>query len=224
MLKAMCGRVFSCLVSCGCVFGLACRGWCHLCGWMFVSLLLTVHASPVYSQSGDAPADLDASADGGDYVLLTWTAPAEDAGAVTGYRIRYASWTSALLRVSAGSVPTSGVGTRRRQPYRAACVPCDDEPVELPRKGLYLECAQVRVDAGVDVCGLTNGYVWRQRSCEPACDPQRGCGHAEVGSAVGGRVVGNESSIDLGRQERRSGNGAVQVADSAWAAEALAGQ
>ena len=114
MLRATCGRVFSCLVSCGCVFGLVCRGWCHLCGWMFVSLLLTVHASPVYSQSGDAPADLDASADGGDYVLLTWTAPAEDAGAVTRYRIRYMSWTSGLLRVSVGTVPTSGVGTRRR--------------------------------------------------------------------------------------------------------------
>ena len=77
-------------------------------------MLLTVHASPVYSQSGDAPADLDASADGGDYVLLTWTAPAEDAGAVTRYRIRYMSWTSGLLRVSVGTVPTSGVGTRRR--------------------------------------------------------------------------------------------------------------
>ena len=114
MLKAMCGRVFSCLVSCGCVFGLACRGWCHLCGWMFVSLLLTVHASPVYSQSGDVPADLDASADGGDYVLLTWTAPAEDAGAVSGYKIRHQSWTSGLSIVNVGTIRMSGGVTRRR--------------------------------------------------------------------------------------------------------------
>ena len=52
MLKATCGRGFSGLVSCRCVIGLVCRRWCHLCGWMFVSLLLTVHAVRGRASSG----------------------------------------------------------------------------------------------------------------------------------------------------------------------------
>ena len=82
--------------------------------WILATLFVMCSVVPVYSQGGEAPTDLGASADGSDDVVLTWRVPAENAVAVTGYRIRHTSWTSGLYRVSIGSIRMSGGVTRRR--------------------------------------------------------------------------------------------------------------
>ncbi len=90
------------------------RGLCRGGQWLLSCALVLIFASPLFSQGGDAPTELNASADSGGRILLTWRAPEVNAGAVTGYRIRHTSLTSGLFRVSVGGTPISGGVTRRR--------------------------------------------------------------------------------------------------------------